>query len=250
VSWVLRVAILWFCFARFLAPAVAAQQTTAVLEKLLPPGAKIIEAADLTTIAKKPRVMALWIDRPVRESTGEWWCGTAAYGKEAYNGPLRLSLLDPASRKLINTLEIEAWGPGRLQIPALVSDGLYRVPRPDKNGDGVPEIMHLGDFTGEGLRAQFPLFMFEACGIFSGAVLGYQRQTDRVVWYRIQNRDGVSDSMEQVFAYKPVSPGHWDFNWEPRHGSDEVIHEEVTFDRKQQMFAEKRTVTQRAEGSK
>jgi hypothetical protein len=47
---------------------------------------------------------------------------------------------------------------------------------------------------------------------------------------------------DQVFARKPVRPGYWNFKWMPGHGSDDEIHEVVTFDRTRQRFVDHRTV--------
>jgi hypothetical protein len=235
-----------------LLPILNAQQSTEAFQKLLPVGAKIIETVDLTPVVGKPRAMVLWMMRPKRHSGGPEYCGTDVHG-DYWDGPTRLSLVDSELPRLINNVVILGRGPDGLgkadkfQVPFLVSNSYYHVPHLGGRKTGPPEILHLQDFTGEGVRTHFVLFMYDACGIVSTGVLGYQQRSDRVMQYPIEvhDRDGkhVELWIEQVFATKPVRPGRWSFTWRPAHGTDDILHEEVSFDQTKQMFVERQTVS-------
>jgi hypothetical protein len=85
------------------------------------------------------------------------------------------------------------------------------------------------------------LFEYEACAISLTTVLGYSPKSDRAVQYGVERptESGKSEIVpwvEQVFGAKPVRPGHWDFTWQPGHGAEGSVHEQVSFDRKKQVF--------------
>jgi hypothetical protein len=48
--------------------------------------------------------------------------------------------------------------------------------------------------------------------------------------------------VDQIFARKPERPGRWDFTWEPGHGRDCEIHDEVSLGAARQLFVDKQTV--------
>lgn len=231
---------------------VHAKESSSGLQTLLPPGAKIIETADLRAVALKPRMMVLWMLNPSRNSGGPEYCGTSVHGAY-YEGPTRLSLVDASTSRLLNTVKILGRGENgvgmadRFQIPYLVSGAYWRVPHLDREGRGGPEILDLRDYTGEGIPAGFVLFMYDACGIVSTSVLGYERSSDRVVQYQVDVSDESGRHREfwvgQVFATKPARPGAWAFNWRPGHGSDYTLNETVSFDSSARIFRQKETVS-------
>src|SRR5438874_12291131 len=82
----------------FVASLPAQNQRSPTLQSLLPPGAVMIETADLSAAAGKPRELVLWMQRPEKilrevDHPGESYCGDSVYGDHWY-GPTRLSLLD------------------------------------------------------------------------------------------------------------------------------------------------------------
>ena len=104
--------------------------------------------------------------------------------------------------------------------------------------------MNLRDLTGEGVAAEFVLFMYEACGVAATSVLGYNQESDRVVQYPVKIVRHSEESKTQVwvgqiFAEKPLRSGYWDFTWDPGHGANVKIHEQVSFDRARQLFVNK-----------
>ena len=152
-----------------LATALAAQNSSPdVIQKLLPPDAKIIETLDLSSVAGKPRVLVLWMLNPkavVRQVNQPYFCTDSVYG-DYWSGPARLSLVDGAGPKLINTVEIQGSDneEKNFQLPFLVANYPYHVPRPNAKKEGVPKILLLRDLTGEGMAGQFALFEYVHCG--------------------------------------------------------------------------------------
>lgn len=262
VQWihtVASIALRQFGLVFLLLPMLSGQPPAEPFQKLLPVGARVIETADVTAIAGRPRTMVLWMERPARHSGGPEYCGTSVHG-DFFEGPTRLSLLSPGDPSLINTIDILGRGTDGVgardsfQIPFFVSNDYYHVPRPNASGRGTPEILHLQDFTGDGELAQFVLFMYDACGIVSTSVLGYAQQSDRVVQYPVEVTDAggkhVESWVEQIFATKAVQPGRWKFSWRPGHGSEEILNEDVSFDRAKQVFVEKHTTSRPLPGRK
>lgn len=74
-------------------------------DSLLPPGAQVIETATLATA--KPRALVLWMQNPKKEMSEEPpTCIDLVYG-DHWVGPIRLSLVDPSSHRLLNTVEFQ-----------------------------------------------------------------------------------------------------------------------------------------------
>jgi hypothetical protein len=229
-----------------------AQESGNGITALLPPGAKIIETADISRTVGKPRTLVLWMMRPVRRNTGEEYCGTAVHGVYDWEGPARLSLIDSGSAKLISTIKIQSGYLGRVPghpddfflLPSVSKDGsYYAIPHPGKDGTGIPLILNLRDYTGNGVAAEFPVFEYEACGIVDTSLLGYQPKTDTVVQYRF---DSGGFWVLQVFARASMRPGYWKFTWRPAHGSDDIVDVDLSFDKQRQIFVDKTTVRQPA----
>jgi hypothetical protein len=70
----------------------------------------IIETADLSAAVGIPRKLVLWMQSPEKilrdvDHPGESYCGDSVYGDHWY-GPTRLSLIDAAKGKMLNTIEV------------------------------------------------------------------------------------------------------------------------------------------------
>jgi hypothetical protein len=242
----------------FVASLPAQNQPSPTVRSLLPPVATMIETADLSAAVGKPRELVLWMQRPEKilrevDHPGESYCGDSVYGDHWY-GPTRLSLIDAEKHETINTIEVPDFfeHPGdrdSFPIPFFVSNEFYDVPDRNSKNEGTPKILNLRDLTGEGYPGQFVLFEYEFCGIPLTSVLGYSRVSDRAVQYQIEAiRSNDVPSLDTwvatIFARQPASPGHWDFTWEPGHGADRKIHEQVLFDPVDQLFVDRQEITQ------
>ena len=217
----------------------------------------MIETADLSAAAGKPRELVLWMERPEKilrnvDHPGESYCGDSVYGDHWY-GPTRLSLVDVEKLEILNTIEVpdffEHPGDGQsFPIPFFVPNDFYNVPKPDARNEGTPMILNLRDLTGEGYSGQFVLFEYEFCGTPLTSVLGYSRVFDRAVQYEVEvlstnDRPGRDAWVAAIFGRRMVSPGHWDFTWEPGHGARRKIHEQVSFDPVNQVFVDRQEIT-------
>lgn len=207
----------------------------------LPPGAVVIETANVDAGAGKQRTLVLWMVKPEKQITpkDEESCATWVTG-DYWEGPARVSLVDSASQRLINTVNVQD---SPFHIPFRVGGRYYMVPGVTGEGRGKPRLLDLRDLTGDGAAAEFPLYEYVACGIVSAAVFGYSGAKDQVLQYSVEVRRGntppkVELWVDQVFARKPVRPGVWDFRWSPGHGDDAWYHEQVHFDPKRQMFVQ------------
>lgn len=251
--------ILIYCAAScvFMARLPAQSQPSQTIQNLLPFDAMIIETADLGAGLGGPRTLVLWMQHPEKilreiDHPGELYCGDSVYGDHWY-GPTRLSLIDAAKHQVLNTLEIpdffEHPGDGNsFPIPFFVANDFYNVPNPNSKNEGIPKILNLRDLTGEGYAGQFVLFEYEFCGTALTSVLGYSRVLDRAVQYQVEvisnnERPSLDTWVAAIFGRQPVSPGHWDFTWEPGHGADRKIHERISFDAVSQLFVDRQEIT-------
>ena len=226
----------------------AQNPTSGAVQKLLAPDAVIIETASLNLGPGKTLALVLWMAHPERvvRHRGDEFCGYDVHG-DYWIGPTRLSLFDLAKPALVNTVEIRSPYDNEhvFQIPFLVSNLYYYVSRPNAVGEGQPTVLNLRDLTGEGVAGQFVLFEYGACGIASTSVFGYSPRSQRAVQYRVEvnGRRKTEAWVEQIFGVDPILPGFWDFTWEPGHGADVMIHEQVSFDKVRQSFVDKQKIT-------
>jgi len=244
------------CAGMFLLAATALAQglPSAAIQQLLQPGARIIETEDLSSVAGKPRELVLWMRNPKRvvRHPDAGYCGDAVDGDHWY-GPTRLSLVSSDPVKLVNTVRIISRGPtgdfteDTFSLPFFVPNFYYHVPHINAEHEGKPKLLYLRDLTGEDGAADFVLYIYDACGIASTSVFGYNRRSDRAVQYLVEVRQTGQKThreawVEQIFAHEPTRPGHWEFTWEPGHGGDVWIDERVSFDKARQLFVDNETV--------
>ena len=170
-------------------------------------------------------------------------------------GQLVFRLLTRRSVKYLTLLQsrifLSIQGDGQsFPIPFFVPNDFYDVPNPNSRNEGTPRILNLRDLTGEGYAGQFVLFEYEFCGTPLTSVLGYSRVSDRAVQYQVEilgsNDTPTLDTwVATIFGRKPASPGHWDFTWEPGHGANRNIHEQVSFDPVDQLFVDRQEIAPR-----
>ena len=221
-------------------------------ERLLPKGARIIEAMDLTAIHKS-RVMMLWMLSPKQKRHGAVsdGCSGWVYGEYWY-GPTRLSLFDTTANVLLNTITIhrgEILNPGgadEFNLPFAVSNKYYYVDALNANGEGHPALLHSRQFADDS-AVIFPLFDYGTCSMVATGAFGYSKNVDQVMAFpTLVEAEGKAPVVRmwvpQVFAQYPSTPGHWRFTWRPGHGSDAVITENVSFDSNDRRFVDRVTV--------
>jgi hypothetical protein len=226
-------------------------QTVQHVERLLPASAKILETAEVGSKNGRKRQLVFWMQDPKRvvRPSGIGYCGDIVEG-DHWIGPARLSLVDSNLENIINTVRIssrEVSESDDIPIPFWVSNNYWIIPSPGPNREGRPKILALRDLTGEGFANQFVLFLYDACGIVSTSVVGYSKQMDRVLQYRVElsekGENPHSDFwIEQVFARPPMAPGRWKVTWSPHHGVDDVVTDDLSFDKARQVFVDRQVI--------
>src|SRR5689334_13769585 len=123
----------------------------------LPAGAKVIETADVTRYSKghKPRSLVLWMEDPkLVEGSESEDCASPVWGARYWDGPAWVSVVNPSTSEIMQSVKVAGdRDPNlHLQLPAwsFASSQYYLVPKPDRDGKGIPELLHLQDFTGDG----------------------------------------------------------------------------------------------------
>jgi len=214
----------------------AKQSTIDAIQRLLPASSKsigldeihssdvqIIDMVDISATVGKPRTMVLWMERPTKEIRfpGTHNCYADVYG-DYWEGDTRLSLLDSALARVLNTIEVAPDNRQPIRLPFQVGNSYYYVPQQGADGEGKPKLMYLRDISGEGKPLQFALFTHYACGNDSVSVLGYSVRADQVLQYAFDYSQasgpplsassprGTSERWTgNVFGYQPVRPGYW-----------------------------------------
>jgi hypothetical protein len=165
-------------------PVFAQEIPMHVLTSLLPAGAEVIETADLSATVAKPRVVVLWMLNPEHhmdkrsDNTNEGGeCSDILRGEFGayWKGPTRLSLVDSAQLKVINSIEIRNGSPcsdkgcglgeDTFAVPFCVFSSFH--PTDGTSVKSGKRNLWLRDFTGEGVAVQFPMLWFEAYGLVS-----------------------------------------------------------------------------------
>jgi hypothetical protein len=205
---------------------IAAQVPFGVIPAL-PTGATVIETAALPSSLHPHRLLVLWMLNREEHCVDGWkdtWspiCPGSTCGC-CYSGPTRVSLIDTVKNRVINTVNIHDGFDDKdvFAIPYLLGPGgPYRVEEPF----GMPTLLNLGDYNGDGIAAEFPLFQALTCSDLLSTLLGYSPRRDQVLQYPIRvtaqtfdHRVQVFSSvwLNQLFLMKPITPGHWRYTSE------------------------------------
>jgi len=166
------------------------QMSFPAIQVLLPDGAEIVEAVDLTSVSAKPRTIVLWMlypqrfldDRENRNQEGGY-CSDISRGDfgKYREGPTRLSLIDTKQARVLNTIDLRAGCDScgdSFQVPVCILSS--------RSGPAGKPNLDLKDLTGEGLKADFALTMFEAFDLVATGAFGYDPTSDRVVQYPVE----------------------------------------------------------------
>lgn len=191
-----------------------------------PAGGHVLEVRDLELKDGKARSLVLWMVRPKKYPRGPeefYTCPEETRGS-FYRGPARVSLVDTAAGRVVNTLKVGqeySHDEDEFDLPYRIHAGsYYHVPGVAKGREGRPEIMHLRDFNGDGRAHEFALFDALACMGLETALFGYSEKQDRVIQYpvRLESEYGGKKTTESLnwvdylFAKEPVGRGRWKFD--------------------------------------
>jgi hypothetical protein len=233
----LQIAAVFFCLA-------LATQAQAV--KGLPIGALVVETRPLVLRNRLNRVLVLWMLRPKRNPYNPqdepYTCPDETRGSY-YSGRTRISLYDPTSRRIINTLRVTPESEDNadsFDVPYSIRKGYYyRVEKVGNPTIGAkPTIMWLQDYNGDGAAHEFALFNALACMGLETALFGYSERQDKVIQYPIKLNvveNGRSTKQTQMWAdyllsKTPQSVGHWNYEVDYRGRGGSLDKWEVKYD--------------------
>ncbi|HEX7313834.1 MAG TPA: hypothetical protein VF297_07925 [Pyrinomonadaceae bacterium] len=232
-----------FTLLLLLAPATQAQKRNPLFG--LPDGAQIIEVRKLELANGKERSLVLWMLRPKKYPRGSdefYTCPEETRGS-FYRGPTRVSLVDAAAGRVVNTLKVlqeYSHGEDEFDLPYRIkAGGYYHVEGVADEREGRPSIMHLRDFNGDGRAHEFALFDALACMGLETALFGYSETRDRVIQYPLSLEttgvDGKKTAevltwVDYLFAKKPAAPGRWKFEVDYRGRNGSLDSYEVRYD--------------------
>jgi hypothetical protein len=237
--------LLLACACLFTMPALAASGAE---EYKLAEGAQIIETQTVTP----NRSLILWMVRPTqhpREAPGDpYTCPEYTRGSY-YSGATRVSLVDPQTRRVINTVKITAdsgEGADEFDLPYQIrSDFYYRVDGVPKETEGKPTIMWLKDYNGDGKAWEFALFDAQACMGLATMLIGFSERQDKVIQYQTHltvtdSKGKRSTTTEQwtdyLFSKKPTGPGLWKYEIDYRGRGGSLDKYEVHYDKQAERF--------------
>jgi hypothetical protein len=216
----------------------------------LPTDAVIIENRKLPVTS---RALVLWMLTPKKNPTGyapddTYSCPDYTRGSH-YSGATRVSLIDPVSQRIINTIKISGSyeeGGDSLDVPYAIRAGFYyRVaPPPRKGVEAKPTIMWLRDYNGDGKAVEFALFDAEACMGLQTTLIGYSEKLDSVIQYPVslevvegsKRSSRVSRWADYLFSKKPLRPGYWKYEIDYRGRAGSLDKWEVRYNSAREQF--------------
>jgi len=211
----------------------------------LPAGALVLETQEVAP----NRALVLWMVNPKkhpRDTPGEpYTCPEYTRGSY-YSGPTRVSLVDPQTGRVINTVKILSEETDSFDLPyAINGEHDYHVEGVAKGTDGKPTILYLKDYNGDGKAAEFALFDAQACMGLATTLIGYSEHQDKVIQYQthlsIKDSKGKkSDRTERwtdyLFSKEPQSPGSWKYEIDYRGRAGSLAQYEIHYDKKAERF--------------
>jgi hypothetical protein len=217
----------------------------------LPQGAVVIETAGIASFKHAHRRLVLWMQDPKKNPNGYsaddlYTCPDTTRGSY-YSGPTRVSLVNTATRRVINTIKISSlYDEDSFDLPYAIRKGnYYRVlARVARNVEARPNIMWLRDYNGDGRPLEFALFEAEACMGMQTTLIGYSEKQDRVINYPIaldvtaegKHKQEVSTWVDYLFQEKPKSAGHWKYEIDYRGRAGSLEQWEVRYNAAKEQF--------------
>jgi hypothetical protein len=211
-------------------------------------GAAIIETQSLTS----NRSLILWMVRPTKHPrdtpADPYTCPEQTRGSY-YRGATRISLVDPQTLRVINTVKISqepGEGADEFDLPYNIrSDYYYHVEGVPKEAEGKPTIMWLKDYNGDGKAWEFALFDAQACMGLATTLLGYSEHQDKVIQYQthlvVNGAKGKRSTTTEywtdyLFSEKPTSPGSWKYEIDYRGRGGSLDKYEIHYDKQAERF--------------
>lgn len=224
----------------------------------LPAGARLIETAALKNRVHPNRALILWMLRPTRNeraaSDEPYTCPEETRGSY-YSGPLRVSLVDTATRKVINTIEVRQEYMGEVEdsfdIPYKIHRSYYHVAGVRGSAEGKPTIMWLRDYNGDGRALEFALYDALACMGLQTALIGYSERQDKVIQYEVEltqeegNKRSTNTTrwIDYLFSKEASAPGHWKYKIDYRGRGGSLDRYEIRYNRRREKFEGKLSIS-------
>jgi hypothetical protein len=241
-----------------LSPA-AARGQAAARPRGLPRGAFVVETRPLELGGGRRRALLLWMLRPSKHpfeggDDDGYTCPDATRGSH-YHGPTRVSLVDTAARRVINTVRVMPDHHGAedvFDIPYRLRPGNhYHVEGADERKEAPAVVTRLRDYNGDGEALEFALYDAVACMPLMTALYGYSRRQDRVIQYdfHLEASDEGKPSrqvwrwVDYLFAREPVRPGHWSYEIDYRGRGGSLDRFEIRYEPSLERFEGKVTRT-------
>jgi hypothetical protein len=222
----------------------------------LPPGAQVIEVQPIQSAKHPHRALMLWMLNPLkvpRDNPDDiYTCPEYTRGSH-YSGPTRVSLVDPQTKAISNTIKILNFeGRDTFDIPYRIESGhYYHVPGVPQGKEGTPTIMLLKDYNGDGRAGEFALFDAIACMGLPTTLIGYSEAQDRVRQYPVtltvisgnQKSTRTSLWVDYLFSQRPASPGFWKYSIDYRGRAGTLDAYEVRYRPAEEKFTGQRIST-------
>lgn len=221
----------------------------------LPAGAFVVETRSVPSRNYPNRALILWMMNPSkhpRDTPGEMYTCPEETRGSYYSGPVRVSLVDTKTNRIINTVKITqeyADGEDSFDLPYKIHDGYYHVAGVPKGQEGKPVIMWLRDYNGDGRAQEFALFDAQACMGLATTLIGYSESKDRVIQYPI-NVEVLEDGKrsqkttnwpDYLFSKRPLRPGYWRYEIDYRGRAGTLDKWEIRYNRQREAFEGKIT---------
>jgi hypothetical protein len=243
-------------------PGISAETTEAekgAAKYELAAGGLMIEEQSLTSVGHADRALVLWMLKPEKHPTDyapdePYTCPDYTRGSY-YSGPVRVSLIDTKTGKIINTVEVKTEGDDgsdSFDIPYAIRKGhYYKVEGNPKEGVEVkPRLLWLKDYNGDGKALEFALFDAEACMGLDTTLIGYSERQDKVIQYPIRLKEGSDKSSvheshwcDYLFSKEPKPAGHWKYEIDYRGRGGALEKYEIRYDPKSEQFEGTHTAT-------
>lgn len=216
----------------------------------LPAGALIVETRPVPSKSHPNRALLLWMINPTRnpreDEDDPYTCPDETRGSY-YSGPVRVSLVDTKTNRVINTIKIKRDylnGEDSFDVPYKIHNGYYHVAGVPQGQEGKPVIMWLRDYNDDGRAQEFALFNALACMGLPTTLIGYSESKDRVIQYpvNVEIFEGGKHTRatffwpDYLFDQKPLRPGYWKYQIDYRGRAGTLDKWEIRYNRRREAF--------------